>query len=53
MEGCAPLKVWECVLKVATSGRIVVPPLVQTHPAKVMLALCEEGGVCAEGGGVR
>ena len=44
MEGCASLKVWVCVLKVSSSGRIVVPPLVQTHPAKVVLALCEGGG---------
>ena len=51
MEGCAPLKVWECILKVSTSGRIVVPPLVQTHPAKVMLALCEGGG-CVQREGV-
>ena len=47
MEGCASPKVWVCLLKVSASGRIVLPPLVQTHPAEVMLALCEGGGcVC-------
>ena len=47
MVGCASLKV--CLLKVSASGRIVLPPLVQTHPAEVMLTLCEGGG-CICGG---
>ena len=53
MEGCASPKDWVCLLKVSASGRIVLPPLVQTHPAEVMLALCEGGGCVCEGGGGR
>ena len=53
MEGCASLKVWVCVLKISSSRRIVVLPLVQTHPAKVVLALCEGGGCVQREEGVR